>query len=121
VVTVLGNTIYYIAPQQDSDTPDYFEYTVRNAQGGYAKGRVDVVVTDAQGRFNTRLDIAYLPTQNEIAFRGVTGTNYTVQYRDTVEAAWQDLGPATNTGFGLFKITDPNGNSTRFYRVVTQP
>ncbi|HEY6226785.1 MAG TPA: cadherin-like domain-containing protein [Verrucomicrobiae bacterium] len=119
VVTVLGNTVYYIAPINDTGAPDYFEYTVRNSKGGIAKGRVDVVVTDAQGQFNTRLTIENFGDTNHISFRGVIGSNYLIQYRDTVEAPWQDLGPATHESFGLFSAQDANAAPSRFYRVQT--
>jgi hypothetical protein len=120
VITVLANTVYYIASLHDSDAPDYFEYTVRNSKGGIAKGRVDVVVTDAQGQFNTRLAIENLPDGNHISFRGVAGSNYLIQFRDAIEAPWQDLGPAAYESFGLFKAADLNATPTRFYRVKTQ-
>ncbi|HUS35200.1 MAG TPA: Ig-like domain-containing protein [Verrucomicrobiae bacterium] len=121
VVSVLGDTFYYIAPIQDSGAPDYFEYTVRNSKGGAAKGRVDVVVTDANGQFNTRLAIEYAASGNEISFRGIIGSNYLVQFHDSIEAAWHDLGLAVHEGFGLFKISDRTAGATRFYRVVSQP
>lgn len=106
VITVLGDTVYYIAAIHDTDTPDYFEYTVRNAKGGIAKGRVDVVVTDAQGEFHTRLAIEPFADGNHISFRGVIGANYLVQFRETIDGAWQDLGPAVHEAFGMFKFTD---------------
>jgi hypothetical protein len=121
VVSVLGDTFYYVAPIQDAGAPDYFEYTVRNAKGGVAKGRVDVVVTDANGQFNTRLAIESTPAGHEISFRGIVGSNYRVQFRDSVEAAWQDLGPAVHDAFGLFKISDGTAGAMRFYRVLSQP
>ena len=121
VVSVLGDTFYYVAPLQDDGAADYFEYTVRNAKGGIAKGRVDVVVTDANGQFNTRLAIQYTPSGNEINFRGIAGSNYRVEVRDNMEAAWQELGPAVHEAFGLFKITDQSTSAARFYRVLSQP
>jgi hypothetical protein len=121
VISLLGDTAYYVAPLQDSGAPDYFEYTVRNSKGGIAKGRVDVVVADSQGQFNTRLAIEHTATGHEITFRGVTGANYLVQFRDTIDGAWQDLGPAVHEAFGLFRINVAITAGTRFYRVVTQP
>jgi hypothetical protein len=120
LLTVLSDTVYYVAPVQDTDTPDYFEYTVRNSRGGTAKGRVDVVVTDANGRFQTRPAIENAPDGNHITFRGLIGTNYLVQYRDSVDVAWQDLAPASHEAFGLYKLTDPAGSPVRLYRVLTQ-
>jgi hypothetical protein len=133
VVTVLGNTVYYIAPINDTDAPDYFEYTVRNEKGGIAKGRVDVVVTDTQGQFNTLLIVENLSDGNHISFRGVLGSNYLVQFREGIDGGWQDLGPATHEAFGLFTITDTTTAlpvagvhlltppaPIRFYRVLTQ-
>jgi hypothetical protein len=121
VISLLGDTAYYVPPLNDSGAPDYFEYTVRNSKGGIAKGRVDVVVTDSQGQFNTRLAIQHTATGNEITFRGVIGANYLIQFRDTIEAAWQDLGPAVHDAFGLLRIIDETAAETRFYRVVTEP
>lgn len=121
VVSVLGDTFYYVAPISDSGAPDYFQYTVRNSKGGTAKGRVDVVVTDANGQFNTRLAIEYTPSGNVISFRGIAGANYLVQFRDNIETAWQDLGPAIHEAFGLLKVSDGAPGLTRFYRVLSQP
>jgi hypothetical protein len=120
VVTLLGDTVYYIAPVQDTGAPDYFEYTIRNSKGGIAKGRVDVVVMDANGQFNTRLSVENLPDGNQISFRGIIGANYLIQYSDGVGSKWQTLGAAVDEGFGLFKITDTNADDFRLYRVLTQ-
>lgn len=121
VISVLGDTVYYLPPLHDTGAPDYFEYTVRNSKGGIAKGRVDVVVTDAQGQFNTRLVIQHTAAGNEITFRGIAGANYVVQFRDGIEAVWRNLGPAVHDAFGLFRIADENLSGVRFYRVLTQP
>jgi hypothetical protein len=120
VVTVVGDTVYYAASLQDSGAPDYFEYTVRNSKGGIAKGRVDVVVTDAQGQFNTRLVIETLADGNQISFRGVIGANYGVRFSEGIDGEWKDLGSAVDEGFGLFKINDPGAGGLRFYRVLSQ-
>ena len=120
VVTLLGDTAYYIPAIQETKAPDYFEYTVRNSKGGIAKGRVDVVVTDANGEFHTLLAIGHTPDGIEVSFRGIAGANYLVQARTAVDAEWQDLGLAIHQGFGLFKITDANATNNCFYRVLTQ-
>lgn len=117
-VTRVNSAITYGARAADDDTPDYFEYTVRNAQGGIVKGRVDVVVTGVDGTFNTRLAIEHFLDRNEIAFRGVFGSKYVVQSRAGVEGTWQNVGAATHEGNGLFRTADSHAERARLYRVI---
>jgi hypothetical protein len=118
-ISVVGERVYYTRSAVDSDDPDYFEYTVRNSFGGVAKGRVDVVVTDAQGQFNTRLSVENVGGEAIVKFRGVNGGNYVVQWRWASGVDWVSLPAPQHIGLGMFEVRYPSPGS-RLYRVLTR-
>ena len=117
-------------PKTDYGGPDSFTYTLSNDQGC----TVQVPVTVAVGPGNSgSANVVYTGTVNgsfAIRFAGYPGQVYTVECTDSLppNSSWAKLGTANYKapgsgdshpyGIGVFEVTDPLGNSSRYYRTV---
>lgn len=114
-VSVSGNWVYYL---HNTTGADSFDYTVTDARGGVATGRVDILINSPDAQFTTLLRITSDAGGAHLRFTGIRTRSYVIQYRDDIGDPWQDLADAIHLGLGRFGLDDANGGPSRFYRAV---
>ena len=123
-----GSVIF--TPKTDYSGSDSFTYTLSNDQGCTVQVPVTVTVGAGQGGSANVLYTGTADGNFVVRFAGVPGETYTVEYTDSVPPAgsWAKLGSASFKapdtgdshpyGIGVFQVSDPLGNSSRYYRTV---
>ena len=114
-----GNVVY--TPPADFIGSNWFTYTVTDARGASATGRVDVAVVAYTGQ---TLNIASIENLGggasyRLTIAGVPFYNYDVERAPTVLGPWTNIGSVTcaETGVGVFTDTAPPGPpANSFYR-----
>jgi hypothetical protein len=121
-------TVTY-TPEMDYTGGDSFTYTLSNGQGCTVQVPVTVNVGSTQGGSASVLYAAAVEGSFVVRFAGIPGETYTVQTNSVSSGpGWTKLGtenflaPAATDphpyGIGVFQVTDPLGNSSRYYRTA---
>ena len=113
-----NNAYYLVAPP--GTTTVRFQLTMHDIANSAGAGSIYY----DKARLMLKLPVAIAATQtgadNVLSWKSLGSTDYQVQYKNAIDAPWQDLGAVVNgTGLMVTK-TDPNPGTNRFYRVLTR-
>jgi subtilisin-like proprotein convertase family protein len=112
-----GGWIYYTPPPGSTNT-DSFTYAIGDGFGAPVTGVVTVNVLTDNGPSPNLTITALGGSAYNIRGDGIPGRTYRIQYSNSPNGGWQELGSATADAFGIFQLTDANGSPQRFYRSV---
>jgi hypothetical protein len=115
--TVVSNAgwIFY-TPPAGATNADSFTYTIADGFASPVMGLISVNVIADNGP-SPNLTITIIGANlYSIHGDGIPGRTYRIQYSDTPDFNWQELGSATADSFGVFQLNDAAGSSQRFYR-----
>ena len=121
-------TVTY-TPETDYTGGDSFTYTLSNGQGCTVQVPVTVTVGSGQSGSASVLYAATVDGNFVVRFAGIPGETYTLQTNSVSSGpGWTKLGtenfpcPAATDphpyGIGVFQVTDPLGNASRYYRTA---
>lgn len=119
-VTLSGHWLTY-TPPAGNDSPDAFQFRVRNAFGGVGEGTADmlVIVPENEGQTLNISSLSPSATNTLVRFVGIPGRNYDVQSTtNLVDAPWQKIGEITIGGQGYVVFTDTNPPVSQYYRTA---
>jgi hypothetical protein len=118
---VIGGWIQY-TPQAGNQSPDFFTYAVRDAQGGVRSFMVNVGIIPADAPVQEAEAFEVLPDgSRDVVFSGVPGRIYRIQSSETMSSSesWTDRKTVQADEDGSFSMIDTLPlPGKRFYRAV---
>jgi hypothetical protein len=108
----VGNTQILYTPVNDSD--DEFPYTIRDAQGATATGRIAIRVVKPGGLANR---VSAAGSGVVIEFAGLPGKTYDILRAPRLSGPWTSVGQHTAPAGLLFNFQDISPFSPAFYRL----
>jgi len=112
-----NNARYLVAPP--GTTSVRFQLTMHDLANSIANGSVYYDSARLMLKLPATVNAARVGSDVVLSWKSLGSTEYQVQYKDTVDGAWQNLGGVVSgTGLVVSK-SDPASSPKRFYRVLT--
>jgi hypothetical protein len=112
-----NNTRYLVAPP--GTTSVRFQLTMHDLGGSVANGSIYYDSARLMLKLPVTVNASRVGSDLVLSWKSQGATDYQVQYKDTLDGAWQNLGGVVNgTGLVVSK-SDAATNTKRFYRVLT--
>ena len=112
-----NNTRYLVAPP--GTTSVRFQVTMHDVANSVGAGSIYYDSARLMLKLPVTVNVSRVGSDTVLSWKSLGSTDYQVQYKDTLDGAWQNLGAVVNgTGLVVSK-SDSTPNTQRFYRVLT--
>jgi hypothetical protein len=112
-----SNARYLVAPE--GTTSVRFQLTMHDIANSVGAGSIYYDSARLMLKVPVEVSASQIGSDVVLSWKSQGATDYQVQYKDSVDGAWQNLGGVVNgTGLVVSK-SDPVSGTKRFYRVLT--
>ena len=112
-----SNARYLVAPA--GTTSVRFQVTMHDVANSMGAGSIYYDSARLMLKLPATVNVSRVGGTTTLSWRSLGSTDYQVQYKDTLDGAWQNLGNVVpGTGLVVSK-TDSDPRTQRFYRVLT--
>jgi hypothetical protein len=113
-VSLVGGNIIY-TPAANFTGADSFSYTITDGRGGFSTATATIGIRAATAE-NSGIIESLGSGTFRVSFFGIPGRTYTIQFRETLPAAWANLTTATANPLGVYAITNTPPGAQGYYR-----
>lgn len=112
-----NNTRYLVAPP--GTTSVRFQLTMHDVANSIGSGSIYYDSARLMLKLPVTLNVSRAGGNTVLSWKSLGSTDYQVQYKDTVDGAWQNLGGVVNGTGQVVSKSDSAPTTGRFYRVLT--
>jgi len=112
-----NNTRYLVAPP--GTTSVRFQLTMHDVANSIGFGSIYYDSARLMLKLPVTVNVSRTGGSTELSWKSLGSTDYQVQYKDTIDGAWQNLGAVVKGTGQVVSKSDSAPSTGRFYRVLT--